>query len=291
MGMSQNQITKVASFKKAIQELKDRYLQEKHKVGAILERSHKSVRIVTKLLDSEFGLSSTQYIPSQNALLPLFDAVYEKDYETAEKISKPERKKMLRWFLLASFNGIYSSSPNYKIEDDLKAVRNSPKNFPLDELISLMGGRSPRRNKIEKSDIIKEYTNVLRGRTGKEYLMLLDILLFLNQATDWAGAPVKSEDAAVHHIFPREFLKESGETRDEMINCLANLTFISPSVNSEIGDTPPSEYLLQYDKVVLEQHFIPFDKSLWKVENYSKFLEERLKLIWKQTSELMDTLK
>ena len=124
--------------------------------------------------------------------------------------------------------------------------------------------------------------------------MLLDVLLHRNHATDWAGKNLCSEDAAVHHIFPREFLKASGESRDEMINCVGNLTFIDPSTNSEIGDTPPDEYLPQYvgkDQDVFDRHMLPVSPKLWRVENFEKFLDARLKLIWQNTTRLLSELE
>jgi len=221
----------------------------------------------------------------------LFDAAYKKGYKSTADIPLKERYQLLKWFLIASFNGIYSSSPNYKIERDLEIIRSSPKYFPLDELLSAMRNRPPYRNKVQKSYIVGDaYTNVLRGRSGKEYLMLLYILLHRNKATDWAGKLVESESAAIHHIFPREFLKENGEARDEWINCVANLTYISPSVNSEIGDTPPAEYLPGYTEEILQKHFVPTNKKLWKIDNFEQFLENRFRLIWKETSALIDSL-
>jgi hypothetical protein len=290
MGMTQNQVTKVTSFKKSIQELKDRYSKDRQAIGKTLDCSYRAIKVIIALLDADLGLSTTQNIPSQNVLLPLFDAAYEKGYERADDIPLKERHRLLKWFIIASFNGIYSSSPNYKIEEDLKIVRANPKGFPLDELLSAMQNRAPHRNRVEKSDILDTYANVLRGRTGKEYLMLLDILLYRDRATDWAGKMVESESAAIHHIFPREFLKENSDARDDTINCLANLTFISPSVNSEIGDTSPEDYLPQYTEEILRQHYIPPDRRLWKIENFQQFLEARLKLIWKETSALIESL-
>jgi hypothetical protein len=290
MGMTQNQITKVASFRRSIQELKEGYSKERHKIGEVLAQAQKSIRVVVDLLDKELGLSTTQYVPSQSVLLPLFEYVYEKGYESVNKIGGKERNRLLKWFLIASFNGIYSSSPNHKIESDLEIIRSNGKNFPLEKLLSAMKDRTPHRTTIEKADVIGAYTNVLRGRAGKEYLMLLDILLYRNKATDWAGRMIKSEDAAVHHIFPRELLKENEETREDMINCLGNLTFISPSVNSEIGDESPDKYLPQYQEDILSQHLIPANRRYWKVENFQEFLDARLKLIWQGTRNLLEEL-
>ena len=155
-----------------------------------------------------------------------------------------------------------------------------------------MKDRPPYSNVINKGDITGERLNVLRGGTGKAYLMLLDVLLHRNQATDWAGKNVISENTAVHHIFPREFLKENDETRDEYINCIGNLTLIDPGINSEIGDTPPQDYFKTYNGAdLLERHMIPNDPKLWKIENYEKFLEARLKLMWKKASEMLEELE
>lgn len=295
MEMTQNQVTKVASFKKAIHDLKERYSTEKSRIGQILDGSQNAVNLVIAVLDSEFGLSTTQYVPSQNILLPLFDFAYERGFKSIKDIPQADKNKMLYWFLVASFNGIYSSSPNNKIEEDLQIIREGSKRFPLDKLLAAMKQRPPHRDSIDKADIVQNaYYNVLRGRTGKEYLMLLDILLFRNKATDWASKPVLSEQAAIHHIFPREFLKDNEETRDYMINCLANLTFISPSVNSEIGDESPDVYLAEYaksDSTMLEQHLIPTNKKLWSVDRFEDFLDARLNLIWKQTKELITELE
>ncbi len=294
MGMTQNQITKVASFKKAIHDLKDRYSKQQHKIGELLNSSHTAIKVIVDLLAAEFGLSTTQYIPSQNMLLPLFDFAYEQGYKNINQITPTMKKRMLKWFLIASFNGIYSSSPNNKIEEDLAIVRANRKNFPLDDLLSAMKQRPPHLNTIAKTDVIQNaYYNVLRGRTGKEYLMILDILLYRNNATDWASKPVISEQAAIHHLFPREFLKANGETRDIMINCLANLTFISPSVNSEIGDESPEVYLANYATAaddLLKAHLIPGNKKLWNIDAFEDFLDARLKLIWNKTKELIDDL-
>ena len=122
--------------------------------------------------------------------------------------------------------------------------------------------------------------------------MLLDLFLHRNEATDWAGKNVISEDAAVHHIFPRECLKANGETRDEYINCIGNLTLIDPCVNSEIGDTPPEEYFKGFKEPdLLKRHMIPDDPKLLKCENYEKFLVARLKLMWKQASAMLDEFR
>ena len=199
---------------------------------------------------------------------------------------------MQYWFLVGSFNGIYSSSANWKIEEDLGIIRKTKDGFPLDDLLKAMKDRPPRANSIDRKSIIDERFNVLRGRAGSEYLMLLDAMLHRNNATDWAGKGVISENTAIHHIFPREYLKENGETRDDYINCIGNLTLIDPDINSEIGDTPPNDYFKEFkDNDIFQNHMIPDDPKLWKFERYENFLEARLKLIWQHTQEMLRDLE
>lgn len=290
MSMTQNQITKVSSFRKAIQTLKERYKSKPKEIGVILDRSETATRVILDLLGKDLGIATSQFVPSQNSLLTLFEFAYTRGFGSAKEISAKDRRRMLYWFLVGSFNGIYSSSPNSKIEEDLGIIRGTKGSFPLDDLLRAMKGRPPRANAIDRSAITEERYNVLRGRTGKEYLMLLDVLLHRNHATDWAGKDIISEDSAIHHIFPREFLKEKGETRDEYINCIGNLTFIDPGVNSEIGDTPPEDYFKDYTGI-FDEHMIPDDPKLWQFDGYERFLELRLKAIWRAASAMLDELR
>lgn len=285
MGMTQNQITKVKSFKSALKELKDKFQSKQKEVLALIENANMSIKVVLELLDKELGISSTQFLPSQVALLPLFEYTYNCRYKNVNDFSELIKNRMMKWFIVASFNGMYSSSANHRLEDDLATIRKTNK-FPADELFHAMKERT-RTDTINRDNIFYN-SNVLRGG-GAEYLMLLDILLYRKKATDWTGKPVKSESAAIHHIFPRECLKENGVFDDKIINCLANLTLIDSGLNSEIGDEFPEKYLPEYvkDADVLEQHFIPSKKNLWKMDNYDDFLDARQGMIWRATKELL----
>src|ERR1017187_4880210 len=197
LGVSQNQLTKITSFRRAMQTLKERYAGDTKQVGQTLSRVEMATGVALEVLDKHFGIASSQFLPSQNTLLALFDFIFTREFSSAKDIPGKDRRRMLYWFIVGSFNGIYSSSANWKIEEDLAIIRSGKGGFPLDALLKAMKDRPPRANAINKSDVTDERFNVLRGRTGKEYLMLLDVLLHRNQAMDWAGKNIISEDAAV----------------------------------------------------------------------------------------------
>jgi len=144
------------------------------------------------------------------------------------------------------------------------------------------------RVKITLNDIEKGLEQNVLGVQGKAYFFLEYILLIRNDADDWSGVRLRerSEDELTkHHIFPREFLLENlnldeTEIGESHIDNLGNITLIHKDVNSEIGDSPPSEYLPQYS-ASLEAHFIPSDRNLWTIEQYTTFLEYRVRQIYR----------
>ncbi|MBC7109733.1 MAG: DUF1524 domain-containing protein, partial [Archaeoglobi archaeon] len=75
------------------------------------------------------------------------------------------------------------------------------------------------------------------------------------------------------------------DDREILINNLGNLTFIHKDINSEIGDTPPIDYLNQYIDYA-NKHFISTDKNLWKLEQYQTFLDYRIKEIYSTGKEI-----
>jgi hypothetical protein len=140
---------------------------------------------------------------------------------------------------------------------------------------------------IDEGDFKNIDINILRGNAGKKYLFMLYILLHKNNATDWAGRPLSERnfsELAKHHIFSKEDLRDEGH--DEIMrNHLGNLTFIDQNVNEELQDRLPSDYLNDFDEQTLTKHFIPLDKQLWNIDNYVKFVDERMNLLWKKCCE------
>jgi hypothetical protein len=285
LGMTQNQITKIDSFKKAIESLKEQYSSKPSQLKEIISSSFNSMDLILNFISNETGIYHSNRIPSQNALLPLFKYVYVNKITNLNQISTRNKKLMLKWFIIASFNGYYTASPNKKIEQDLKSFKGE--SFPYESLVKNMQ-KEKIHPRILKKDIVELVVDVTRGNTGRSYLMLLNILLFRNRSNNWAGQRVTSKNSVVHHIFPREYLLENNIRDREDINDFANITLIDQIINQEIKNRPPSEYLKSFNKDALESHFIPLNEDLWKVENYEKFRIERSKLIWKGLEQLIN---
>ena len=291
--MSQNQISKVKSFKKAVKEIRQRFTRSKksqQELSRIIERSQQAIEVTLDVIGKDLGIYNANRISSQNALLPLFKWVYETGAKVESKISLIQRRRMLRWFIIAAFNGHYSAYPDSKLQKDITAVRESAR-FPTTTLFNNMK-RSINVMTIQRSDISPSpYVAVdsMHG-DGRAYLMLLNSLLHSSKASNWKGEVVTSRNTTVHHIFPRDFLRSKGVSDLDKIHDIGNLTLIDTGVNSEIGSTPPQDYLSSYSKSDLKHHFIPDSLSLYNIKHYDSFLMERSRMIWKGTLGFLNKL-
>ena len=100
-----------------------------------------------------------------------------------------------------------------------------------------------------------------------------------------------AEPIEVHHIFPRAILNAYPEEENDFIpDRLGNLTLLYRSDNESIGDREPADYLATVPQEVLKSHCIPIDSSLWKVEKYVEFCEEREKDVASVIKKLLEQL-
>jgi hypothetical protein len=280
-GLKQTQISKVEQFKSNITKISE---YSKNDVEDIFNKCHKALKLVLNLLQQELGINNSQLLPSQTPLIPLAAYFYARNINTLEELDNQDIQHMVNWFVLASFTGYYSSQTDTKLDRDLEIIKNS-KIFPYQKLLENMRNAKS-KIKITFDDVKRGlYFNVLRLQ-GRAYLFLLYILLVKKGADDWSGVLLHRKsikELAKHHIFPQEFLNKNlnpddPDAKEILINNLANITFINKNINSEIED-PPEEYLPNYINC-LSKHFIPSDKNLWKLEQYSTFLEYRIRQIY-----------
>jgi len=287
-GLSQSQITKTDSFKRAVEDIKYKY--DDAKIHGVIRTCRTCIENSMQLLRQELGISTTQILPAETVLVPLAQNLYHRVKSQAFSISQQEKNHMMKWFILASFNGLYSSHTNTKLESDLKIVRSSPGAFPLAEMLKSMKEKI-RTTEISKKDFTNIDTNILRGTAGKKYLFLTYVTLCRNNATDWSGRLLTERtfnDLDRHHIFPKGELRASVDD-DVLINHIGNLTFIDRSLNDTLQEELPEVYLPSFDEDVLRKHFIPPDRGLWKLENYEQFLDERTELLWQEVERVISS--
>jgi predicted nucleic acid-binding protein len=256
---------------------------------------------------AEYGIMSSELLPSVNALIPLFvlHAKWSKEKEYSFG-------KALWWFLMASRDGRYSGSAITSLNEDVKAI-NEASSF--DAALSNLLQRLHVQQKIDPTEFLNRY-----DRKGNQFLrLMLYLILFKNNARDWVdktrigydktGSPITSGfQPQWHHIYPQNLLNKNSLPIDD-IHALANITVLNERTNvSRLSGKPPWKYVLEYNisRGELDEHFIPgafadasagreiVEKS-WVKEDlkqvYGDFVLKRAELLAKAANEFLLILK
>lgn len=182
--------------------------------------------ISTKLLNSQMTLdfAYTLYLILQKS----------------DEIPKIEIKHCIqKWFVLSTLTSRYIGSPESQMDRDLRAI--SAKGFRefLEENEQAMLSdtfwdvRLPQN--LETSSISSPYFNTFIAAQ----IFMGDKALLSNSSKVIDLISVAGD---VHHIFPKEFLKQNKITDKSQYNQVANYAYLDTVVNISIGKKAPSDY-------------------------------------------------
>ncbi|MFX0182935.1 MAG: DUF262 domain-containing protein [Candidatus Hodarchaeota archaeon] len=286
-GLKQTQISKVNQFKANIKKISS----FESDIDILFKKCNKAMSLTLNLINKELGITNSRLLPSQIPLVTISNYFYHNDIGDLDDLEENEIDNLINWFILASFNGYYSSTTDTKLDDDIVLVK-SRDYFPYKELIENMKKRKA-KIKITENDIKRGLgINVLR-RGGRAHLFMIYILLTRREAENWNGILISQsslKELARHHIFPKEFLEENlniddPDDRENMINNLANITFIHKDINSEIQSDSPEIYIRKYIDSA-KKHMIPTEEAMWKLDQYQTFLDYRIREIYREGKDI-----
>lgn len=248
-----------------------------------------SVKEIRDYLLSNTYIRSDAALSSYLALIPLIYLRYNyKDAwnKAANDSKKPITDYLCRVLLCSTFSG----GPDAMI-DGITDQIDKDNGFVTENIYDIIKDRN-RIVDISEKHITEQYYG------GKNIYLIFALLYKQFNFTPAYKGNVPQED----HVFPQSALKkelkvkEAGEKRARHkygkweINTIGNLMLLSAAENGASGktDTLPEVWFADKDDAYLEMHSIPKDKSLWKIEKYSTFVEERKKILVKK---VMDELK
>ncbi|MXX43089.1 MAG: DUF262 domain-containing protein [Acidimicrobiales bacterium] len=239
---------------------------------------------VLTMLRGRLGLSRTRPTVLNRGYVPV---VYAAQRHAAGELLQVELEAMIGWWQLSNLHNHWSSDVRNRLEDAITALRNGN---GVAQLVGLLG-KPGRSLALEPIDF-----RTKRKPSGAEYRLLLtmtkrcgamDLPSGESLSFDHIGEQVELE---AHHIFPTAYLTKQSGVREEEIDQLANIAFITKKKNLKIGPKSPTEYLGELADESLENlrsQWIPTDRALWRPGAYSKFLEQRSRLLAEQANDFL----
>jgi len=166
---------------------------------------------------------------------------------SSNDVPKGEIKRYVqKWYILTTLTSRYISSPETMMESDIKDIKE--KGFETffneieDAVLSDTFWNIGLVQYLETSAINSPYFNVfLAAQVHESDRALFSSTIKVSDLISIAGD--------IHHIFPREYLKNNGINEKSKYNQVANYVYLDTQVNISIGKLAPSIYF----KIALEQ--------------------------------------
>lgn len=251
-----------------------------------LREAERAVDQCLNLIASRLGLDHDRVFGSRYSL-PLLAR-----YQTMNGGRLPtgkERDRLLYWYVHTFLWGRYAGSTESVLNQDLEAIKSN--GSPIERLIENL-----RRH---RGDLRIQPEDFRGWSRGARFYPLLYMLTRVWRAKDFESELELSQHLLgqsscleLHHVFPRAQLYKAGYKKSE-VNALANFTFLTKETNQLLSDELPEKYLARSadrSTGLVESHWIPMDRDLWKVGNYRPFLEERRRLLAKAANDFLDQL-
>lgn len=217
-------------------------------------------------------------------------------FRESKEVSVSEIKHYIqKWYVLSVLTGRYTSSPESSFYKDLKSIKEKGVVATLqaieDATLSEAFWNVQLVQNLESTSTINPtYQVYLAAQVYFNETSLLSYNIGIKELIDLGGD--------VHHIFPKQYLKEQGLEKNQY-NQNANYVYLDRPVNESIGKLPPYEYfsiakrqcsedvtkpigsinnidLLERN---LAMNCIPNDIFKMDFESYSRFLQERRTLM------------
>ncbi len=200
-----------------------------------------------------------------------------------------------KWYILSTLTSRYISSPETAMDKDIRSI--SSKGFihffkeTEEAVLSDAFWNVGLVQALETSAINSPFFNVFLAAQ----VHAGDRALFSSTTKVMDLISIAGD---VHHIFPREYLKQNGFTDRSKYNQVANYVYLDTQVNISIGKKAPADYfgivleqcktgVMKIGTIVNEEEMkanlkvncIPENIMNMTVEDYDEFLLERRKLM------------
>lgn len=224
----------------------------------------------------------------------------------SKEVSVSEVKRIVqKWYVLSVLTGRYSSSPETAFYKDIRLINEKGVVATLNDIEAAtlsdnFWDVAVVQDLAYTSTINPTYLVYLAAQVYRNDMSLLSNNISVRYLIEMAGD--------VHHIFPKEYLKANGFSRNQY-NQNANYAYLDTQVNKSIGKKAPNAYFAeavkQCDtkqitcgsisdidvlKANLTANCIPFEVCGMDHANYEAFLAERRKRMAQKIKEYYNSL-
>ncbi|MBI86599.1 MAG: hypothetical protein CMG63_00825 [Candidatus Marinimicrobia bacterium] len=235
------------------------------------------------ILKSQAYVDSVKEIKSIYGLIPLIVYVYNKGC----KLNEIQIKKITQWFYYSQLKGRYSRGQT-NLDKDINIILNSK--TPFDELLSVLegdGGLDISPNFFRSTTISHPLFSILRWYFKSRNAVCLNTGVQLRKNL---GSEYSLE---LDHIFPLSVMREKGYSQDDrykysLVQEVTNRAILTKIENRNKGAEFPKNYLERVQKnhpKAMNLQCIPEDPSLWELDMFEEFLENRRNILSKKINE------
>lgn len=251
-----------------------------------LQQTERLINSLINLISSRLGLDHDRVLGSRYSFPLLARYLVQRGGRLADST---ERDKLLFWYVHTCLWGRYAGSTESTLTKDLNLIEQTTE--ALDRLLNdLMQSRG--RLSLQPEDFAG-------WSQGARFYPMLYMMTRVCKARDWDTDVELSRHLLghmnvleLHHIFPKSLLRERGYLLPE-VNAIANFTFLTKETNLLVSNKDPAQYLQEFTRKnpgVIESHWIPMNRELWKVENYRDFLAARKELLAEAANKFLESL-
>ncbi len=252
-------------------------------IEPVWQRTKKAWSLAIKQL-RDHSIPGNALLPADNVLVSLIALL--------DKFPDDGFSPILFWFLQASRFSRYSTSSTTSMEEDLKEIAESA---TLTEALERLLARIRYVPPLTSEDFMRDYGDSRFGR------LLLYLLVLQNKAVDWdqQGVRIGFDGAELlagfepqfHHVFPKKFLE--GQVSADLIDALANIAIIGPTINIRISKQNPMDYIPKYKITAekLRQQFISGQIVATTVKQYPDWVGRRADELASAGNEFLERLR
>ncbi|HSK71963.1 MAG TPA: hypothetical protein VK892_09735, partial [Pyrinomonadaceae bacterium] len=232
-------------------------------------------------LQKNLNVHSLQNLPYPSMLIPL-SAFFAIPGNEQFRQTDEQTGKILRWFWKVCFSKRYNSQPIKTIKNDIAEMIRLRENrqSELGEFSINLTSEFFKKEAFRMSNVsTKTFILMLAQERPKSFISGLNVDL---------GKVLKDYNKnEFHHLYPKNFLRSNGY-EGKIINCLANLCFMSKTDNNQLGGVAPSEYREKMPEnidEILRRAVCP--TSLFE-NDFDKFINERIEMLFEKASSLTE---